>query len=111
MRSDTLSRRPAGRRGRASVGPRTEPHRFVPGEAMTTLLWMECGSCNGESMAILGTGAVSQDNPTLPDFLERNDVRLLGHPSFSAESSGGMARTIERIIAGEQELTLLCVEG
>ena len=78
---------------------------------MATLLWMACGSCNGESMAILGTGGLSQDNTTLPDFLERNNVRLLGHPSFSAEPSHGLANTIERALAGEQELTLLCVEG
>lgn len=62
-------------------------------------------------MAILGTGGISQGNPTLPDFLERNNVRLLGHPSFSAEPSHGLADTIERVLAGEQELTLLCVEG
>jgi Ni,Fe-hydrogenase I small subunit len=62
-------------------------------------------------MAILGTGGTNQDNRTLPDFLERNKVQLLGHPSFSAEPSHGLANTIERILAGEQELTLLCVEG
>jgi hydrogenase small subunit len=72
---------------------------------------MECGSCNGESMAILGTGTVCEDHPTLPDFLERHNVGLLGHPSISAESTRALAHAIERVIAGEQELTLLCVEG
>ena len=72
-----------------------------------TLLWMECGACSGESMAILGAGG----SDTLPDFLDRHHVQLLWHPSLSPEPSSEVAGVIERIVAGEQYLTLLCVEG
>ena len=76
-----------------------------------TLLWMECGACSGESMAILGAEALSQSADTLPDFLERRDVELLWHPSLSPETPRELAGMIRRIVAGEQHLTLLCVEG
>ena len=75
-----------------------------------TLLWMECGACSGESMAILGAGSADETD-TLPDFLERHGVELLWHPSLSPESPRELAAMIERIVAGEQHLTLLCVEG
>jgi hydrogenase small subunit len=76
-----------------------------------TLLWMECGACSGESMTILGTGAPGETTETLPNFLERRHVRLLWHPSLSPETPRELADMIERIVAGEQHLTLLCVEG
>ena len=72
-----------------------------------TLLWMECGACSGESMAILGAGG----SDTLPDFLDRHHVQLLWHPSLSPEPPSEVASVIEHIVAGEQHLTLLCVEG
>jgi Ni,Fe-hydrogenase I small subunit len=78
---------------------------------MKTLLWMECGACSGESMAILGADGPGQEGPNLVDFLESHQVRLLWHPSLSLESPREAAGVIERILAGEQELTLLCVEG
>ena len=78
---------------------------------MKTLLWMECGACSGESMAILGADGPGQEGPDLLDFLESHQVRLLWHPSLSLESPREAAGVIERILAGEQELTLLCVEG
>jgi Ni,Fe-hydrogenase I small subunit len=51
-----------------------------------TLLWIECGACSGESMAILGAGGAGEAADTLPDFLDRRGVRLLWHPSLSPES-------------------------
>src|SRR5262249_31009056 len=47
----------------------------------------------------------------LPEFLESYGVQLLWHPSVSPESPREVKRLIGRICAGEQELTLLCVEG
>jgi hydrogenase small subunit len=58
-------------------------------------------------MAILGSGG----SDTLLDFLDRHDVQLLWHPSLSPEPPCELARMIELIVAGEQHLTLLCVEG
>jgi hydrogenase small subunit len=78
---------------------------------MATLLWIECGACGGESMAILGAEGPGQGGDNLPEFLEAHDVRLLWHPSLSPESPKEAGSLIGRILAGEQELTLLCVEG
>jgi Ni,Fe-hydrogenase I small subunit len=62
-------------------------------------------------MAILGAEGSGKggDNPL--DFLERHHVQLLWLPSLSSESPQEVAGMIERMLAGEQELRLLCVEG
>ena len=78
---------------------------------MATLLWLSCGACNGESMAILGAEGPGQGGENLLDFLEHYHVRLLWHPSLSLESPQELADIIARIITGEQALTLLCIEG
>jgi hydrogenase small subunit len=83
----------------------------MDGHGPPTLLWMECGACSGESMAILGAEGRGKPGLTLPDFLERHGVRLLWHPSLSLESPSEVSALISRIVAGEQPLTLLCVEG
>jgi uptake hydrogenase small subunit len=76
-----------------------------------TILWMECGACSGESMAILGAEGRGRPGHTLPAFLEDHGARLLWHPSLSLESPREAAAIIDRVVAGEQPLTLLCVEG
>jgi Ni,Fe-hydrogenase I small subunit len=76
-----------------------------------TLLWMACGACSGESMAILGAEGRGKRGDTLPGFLDENGVSLLWHPSLSLESPREAAALMDRIVAGEQHLTLLCVEG
>jgi hydrogenase small subunit len=76
-----------------------------------TLLWMECGACSGESMAILGAEGPGKEGHNLLDFLEQHHVQLLWHPSLSLESPKEVAGIIDRILAGEQNLTLFCVEG
>jgi hypothetical protein len=55
-------------------------------DAKPTLLWMACGSCSGESMAILGAEGRGKRGDTLPGFLAEHDVGLLWHPSLSLES-------------------------
>jgi Ni,Fe-hydrogenase I small subunit len=79
--------------------------------AKPTLLWMACGGCSGESMAILGAEGRGRRGDTLPGFLDEHDVELLWHPSLSLESPRQAAALIEGIVAGEQPLTILCVEG
>jgi Ni,Fe-hydrogenase I small subunit len=88
------------------MGECTRPTRAAP-----TLLWMECGACSGESMAILGAEGRGKRGDTLPGFLEDHDVRLLWHPSLSLESPRQANEIIARVVSGEQHLTLLCVEG
>jgi uptake hydrogenase small subunit len=62
-------------------------------------------------MAILGAEGPGKEGYNLLDFLEHNQVKLLWHPSLSLESPKQLSVIIERILAGEQELTLLCIEG
>jgi len=70
-----------------------------------TLLWIGCGSCSGESMAVLGVDGQATD---LADFLDQEGVTLLWHPSLSHESLAPIAHCIlERTLP----LTLLCIEG
>lgn len=77
-----------------------------------TLLWIESGACSGESMAILGLdGPFARGDYNLAQFLEDEHVRLLWHPSLSLESPRQLLNIVDSIVSGNQELTLLCVEG
>jgi Ni,Fe-hydrogenase I small subunit len=78
---------------------------------MATLLWIESGSCSGDSMAILGAEGRGKDGDNLMDFLELHGIELLWHPSLSPEPPSAISALFRRIAAGEKELTLLCVEG
>jgi hydrogenase small subunit len=51
------------------------------------------------------------EDPDLLDLLGNYDVDLLWHPSLSAASPHELGDTIDRIVTGEQELTVLCLEG
>ena len=62
-------------------------------------------------MAILGAEGPGTTADTLPGFLDRHDVQLLWHPSLSPETPSELGALIRRVVAGEQHLTLLCVEG
>ena len=70
-----------------------------------TILWIGCGSCSGESMAMLG---VDGQATGLIDLLEHDGVRLLWHPSLSLDP---LAPIVHQILDGVLSLTLLCVEG
>ncbi len=70
-----------------------------------TLLWIACGSCSGESMAMLGVDGQATD---FLDLLDREGVQLLWHPSLSVEP---LAPIVQKILDGAVPLTLLCVEG
>ena len=70
-----------------------------------TLLWIGCGSCSGESMAILGVDGQATD---FLDLLEHDGIRLLWHPSLSLEP---LAPIVDRVLNRALPLTLLCVEG
>jgi Ni,Fe-hydrogenase I small subunit len=70
-----------------------------------TLLWIGCGSCSGESMAVLGVDGQATD---FLDLIEKDGVRLLWHPSLSLEPLGPI---VYEILKEALPLTLLCVEG
>lgn len=73
---------------------------------MATLLWLQTGSCGGDSLAIL-----SADSPSLEQLLDSYSIELLWHPSLSNGHARRLDRVIDQILAGEQALDILCVEG
>lgn len=73
---------------------------------MTTLFWLQTGACGGDSLAIL-----SAEAPSLEGLLADHGVELLWHPSLSHQPMRRHDQIVERILAGEQALDILCVEG
>jgi Ni,Fe-hydrogenase I small subunit len=80
-------------------------HNTTPSRIPPTLLWVSCGSCSGESMALLGVDGQATD---LLDLLEHDGVRLLWHPSLSLDP---LAPIVRQVLDEVLPLTLLCVEG
>ena len=80
-------------------------HNTTPSRIPPTLLWVSCGSCSGESMALLGVDGQAAD---LLDLLEHDGVRLLWHPSLSLDP---LAPIVRQVLDEVLPLTLLCVEG
>jgi hydrogenase small subunit len=78
---------------------------------MPSILWIETGSCSGETLSLLGAEGPGSPAPNFIEFLEETRLRLLWHPSFSLESPETILRRMDAILADEEELTLLCVEG
>lgn len=72
----------------------------------TSLYWIHCGGCGGDTMSLLNA-----DSPNLLELIETADIELLWHPSLSSASHVESAKLTERIISGEQPLDILCVEG
>ena len=56
------------------MNPSSRQTRPQQGDPAPTLLWMECGACSGESMAILGAEGRGKRGDTLPGFLEDHGV-------------------------------------
>jgi Ni,Fe-hydrogenase I small subunit len=73
---------------------------------MATLLWLQTGSCGGDTMSIL-----CADSPSLEDLVDDYGIELLWHPSLSIEPAKKLDALIAAILADRQSLDLLCVEG
>lgn len=73
---------------------------------MATLFWLQTGACGGDSLALL-----SAASPSLEQLLAGDALELLWHPSLSAGSAKRFETLVDRILAGEQVLDILCVEG
>lgn len=73
---------------------------------MLNLLWLQSGGCGGCSMSLLNA-----EGPDLYSLLESAGINLLWHPSLSEQSSDEVISLLESIVAGEQPLDLLCIEG
>lgn len=73
---------------------------------MPTMLWLQAGSCGGDSFSLLGA-----EDPDFLHLLEAEGIELLWHPSLSCEPLRVLHRRIDAILAGELTLDILCVEG
>lgn len=73
---------------------------------MLNLLWLQSGGCGGCSMSLLNA-----EGPDLYSLLESAGINLLWHPSLSEQSSDEVIGLLESIVAGDQPLDLLCIEG
>ncbi len=73
---------------------------------MTSLLWLQCGACGGDTMSLLNA-----ESPDLLELVDTLDIELLWHPSLSTLSSQAQGELIEGLIEGEQALDVLVVEG
>jgi NiFe hydrogenase small subunit HydA len=73
---------------------------------MTTLLWLQTGSCGGDTMSIL-----CADSPSLEELVDGYGIQILWQPSLSVGPASGLEALIEAILKNEQPLDLLCIEG
>lgn len=72
----------------------------------TTLYWIVCGGCDGDSMSLLNMEA-----PDLMELCGLLDIEVLWHPSLSPISIREYRKQNENIMSGEKPLDVLCVEG
>ena len=70
-----------------------------------TLLWIGCGSCSGETQALLGVEGQASD---LLDLIDVDGLRLLWHPSLAEHD---LRPIHQALMDGREHLTVLCVEG
>lgn len=71
-----------------------------------TLYWLQCGGCGGDTHSFLNV-----ESPDALELFDMLDIELLWHPSLSNHSPTTHRAITEQIIAGNQPLDILCVEG
>ncbi len=72
----------------------------------SSLYWLQCGGCSGDTWSLFGS-----ETPDVVELLELLEIEVLWHPSLSVASPVEHRRILQRIVDGELELDLLCVEG
>ncbi|MDV7338362.1 HupU protein [Terasakiella sp. A23] len=75
-------------------------------EVGPSLMWLQAGSCSGDSMSLL-----CAEDPDFVEFIERNKLDLLWHPSLSTQPSSHLKSIVDDIRNDERDLSILCVEG
>jgi len=70
------------------------------------LLWLQSGGCGGCTMSLL-----CAESPDLLQRLRAAGIELLWHPSLSEASAAEVLQLLQAVVAGEQPLDLLCIEG
>jgi len=73
---------------------------------MKNLLWIQTGSCGGDTMSIL-----CADSPSFEELLDAYRIELLWQPSLSMAAAGKLDALLEDILAGRLALDFLCIEG
>jgi len=71
-----------------------------------TLYWLQCGACSGDSMSLLNL-----ESPDLAEVPGLLGLQVLWHPSLSNQSPARHRELMEALLAGEQPLDVLVVEG
>lgn len=73
---------------------------------MPSLMWLQTGSCGGDSLALL-----SAESPSFEQLISLHGIELLWHPSFSSAPTSHLAQLITDIEADRRSLDILCIEG
>ncbi|WP_300442479.1 NADH:ubiquinone oxidoreductase [Zoogloea sp.] len=73
---------------------------------MATLLWLQTGSCSGDTMSLL-----TADSPSIETLVRNGTLDILWHPSLTEARPGGLGGLIAEIEAGTRPLDILCIEG
>jgi len=73
---------------------------------MTTLLWLQTGSCGGDTMSIL-----CADSPSLEELVDEYGIELIWQPSLSIDPMQTLDTLLDAIMEGRQVLDILCIEG
>lgn len=71
-----------------------------------TLFWMQCGGCGGDTWSFFNA-----QSPDAIEFFKAHNVDVLWHPSTSSMLPDELKALMDRIISGNQQLDILCVEG
>jgi len=71
-----------------------------------TIYWLQCGACGGDSFALLDI-----DSPNVIELFAYLGIEVLWHPSLSAPRPAERRELIAALLAGEQQLDVLCIEG
>jgi uptake hydrogenase small subunit len=79
---------------------------MMPDGGGKNLLWLQSGGCGGCTLSLLCAEG--------PDFVSAFDtagINILWHPSLSEETGREVSAIIDRILADETRLDILCLEG
>ena len=79
---------------------------FLEDVMTSTLYWLQCGGCGGDTMALLGL-----EWPNIIEMLELNGIDVLWHPSLSDGGPSRQKELVRALVEGELPLDFLCVEG
>lgn len=72
----------------------------------TNLLWIQAGSCSGDTMSLL-----CADKPSWPELVVQHNINVLWQPSLSTRSFNELLTDIDLILSDQLELNILCIEG